>query len=205
MSEEEKRMQTNVLKDVDRVEIPLFPLHAAFNSGQKLALRIFEPRYREMIKQVAGKKEAFGIVQILSGHEVGPTPTIASHGVMASIIDFETLPDGLLGITIFGERPFVVDNTRIQEDGLMIGLVVPFLQSKNASSGKTDYEHAGPMDYEVANGLGVPVEEYVQALLGKRVQTERLEAGTVVDGVKLVRTRVIFRYQGQTTFIDLDE
>ncbi len=65
--------------------------------------------------------------------------------------------------------------------------------------------NAGAMDRQVAGGLGVPVEEYVEALLGKRVQTERLEKGDVVGGETLQKTRVIFRYKGRQTHLDLDD
>ena len=65
--------------------------------------------------------------------------------------------------------------------------------------------NAGAMDRQVANGLGVPVEEYVEALIGKRVQTELFEKGTLVEGETLQRTRVVFRYQGRQTHLDLDD
>lgn len=42
----------------------------------------------------------FGIVQILSGNDVGPTPTIAAYGTFATIVDFEEFQDKLLGITV---------------------------------------------------------------------------------------------------------
>ncbi|MBF0370290.1 MAG: LON peptidase substrate-binding domain-containing protein [Magnetococcales bacterium] len=190
---------------MSEMEIPLFPLGSELKTGQRLSLRIFEPRYLEMIKRVAGKEEAFGIVRILSGHEVGETPTVVSHATLATIVDFDTLPDGLLGITVLGERPIRIHRTWVQADGLMMALVSPLPPRNQSMSRETHSEDAGPMDYQVAEGLGVPVAEYVQALLGKRVQTERLEAGTIVNGIKLAKTRVIFRYQGRSTYIELDE
>jgi hypothetical protein len=66
-------------------------------------------------------------------------------------------------------------------------------------------ENAGEMDRLVAKGLGVPVEEYVEALLGKRVQSERLEQGSVYKGITLKKPRFIFRYQGRETYLELDE
>lgn len=61
------------------------------------------------------------------------------------------------------------------------------------------------MDRLVAKGLGLPVEEYVEALLGKRVQSERLERGTVYKGITLEKPHFIFRYQGRETYLKLDE
>jgi hypothetical protein len=64
--------------------------------------------------------------------------------------------------------------------------------------------NAGAMDIQVAKGLGMPVEEYVEALIGKRVQTERFEKGEIVAGETLQKTRVVFRFQGRQTHLDLD-
>ena len=191
---------------VDKMKIPLFPLYIEPVPGQQLTLRIFEPRYLALVKQVAGKEDAFGIVQILSGNEVGATPDIAAFGIMATIIDFQSLPDGVLGVTILGGRPFSIRHTWVQQDGLMMSHVAP-LQIEQYGYRETNIgsDNAGPMDHKVAEGLGIPVEEYVQALLDKRVRSERLEAGSIVNGSQLTRTRVTFRYQGRFTFLELDE
>ena len=193
------------LDDEEGMKIPLFPLHGKLFPDKNIALRIFEPRYREMIKRVAGKKEAFGVVPILVGSDAGKTPTILPHGTLASIVDFDTLPDGLLGITIMGGRPFAVHHTWVLADGLMMGHVTPLTAAENSTIGETRSGNAGPLDHRVADGLGVPVDEYVLALLSKRVQTEFLGIGSHIDGIPLTKNRVIFRYQGRTTFIDLDE
>ncbi|MBF0144613.1 MAG: hypothetical protein HQL84_00825 [Magnetococcales bacterium] len=63
--------------------------------------------------------------------------------------------------------------------------------------------NAGEMDRRVAQGLGIPVAEYVDALLKGRVRVERWERGTVVDGVTLLFPRAIFHYQGRWTQLDL--
>ncbi|MBF0620947.1 MAG: LON peptidase substrate-binding domain-containing protein [Magnetococcales bacterium] len=112
----------------EEIEIPLFPLHTELLPAHQLALRIFENRYLDMVKQVAGKKESFGIVRILAGNDIGETPTTVSQGVLATIIDFETLSDGLLGITILGGRRFQVRQTWVLNNGLMMGRVAPFVQ-----------------------------------------------------------------------------
>ncbi|ABK44148.1 peptidase S16, lon-like protein [Magnetococcus marinus MC-1] len=107
------------------MEIPLFPLHVHLQPGQQLALRIFEPRYLKMISQVAGKTSAFGIVPIISGSDAGEIPLIETHGMLASIVDFQNMPDGLLGITVLGERGFKIQRTWVMEDGLLMGKVSP--------------------------------------------------------------------------------
>jgi len=44
---------------------PLFPLQLVFFPGDKLPLHIFEPRYREMIKECLDSASAFGIVSFI--------------------------------------------------------------------------------------------------------------------------------------------
>ncbi|MEG3639523.1 LON peptidase substrate-binding domain-containing protein [Magnetococcus sp. PR-3] len=103
------------------MEIPLFPLHVDLQPGQKLPLRIFEPRYLNMIKRVAGKTAAFGIVPIIEGSDAGAIPLIEERGTLVTITDFQKMPDGLLGITVLGEGPFKIHRTWTLEDGLLMG------------------------------------------------------------------------------------
>jgi Lon protease-like protein len=195
----------SVEENVEGRIIPLFPLQTTLAAGGRMALRIFEPRYLDMVKEVAGKKESFGIIQILSGQDVGPTPTIAAYGMLATIIDFETLSDGLLGITVQGERPFKIRYTWVQDNGLLRAHILPTTEGEKQIGEKIGPENSGPMDRQVAQGLGITPQEYVDALLNKRVKTQHLESGTLVDGIKLSKPRVIFRYQGRSTHVDLDE
>ncbi|HIJ85571.1 MAG: hypothetical protein HW380_1459 [Magnetococcales bacterium] len=66
-------------------------------------------------------------------------------------------------------------------------------------------EDGGDMDRTVAKALGIPVEEYCQALLKGRVTVERFERGDVIDGVTLLFPRAVFRYQGRWTPMDLEK
>src|SRR5208282_3315205 len=42
--------------------IPLFPLEVVLFPGELLPLHIFEPRYKEMIRECSEKKQRFGVV-----------------------------------------------------------------------------------------------------------------------------------------------
>jgi Lon protease-like protein len=187
------------------VEIPIFPLQLKLQPGQQVPLRIFEPRYLDMVKKVAGKKEGFGIVQITAGGDVGPTPDIKPYGTLATIVDFDTLEDKLLGITILGERQFKIRNTWVEDSGLMMGSVEIVAPGNEEINFETGPDNAGPLDIKIAKQLGIPTREYVNALLKKQIKTEHLEPGDIVDGEKLTKTRVIFRYQGRSTYIDIEE
>ena len=51
--------------------LALFPLNTVLFPGQLLPLHVFEPRYRQMIGECIQHGQAFGVVLIRSGEEVG--------------------------------------------------------------------------------------------------------------------------------------
>lgn len=102
-------------------ELPLFPLQSVLFPGGSLALRVFEPRYLELVKRCGRRGEGFGVCLILAGRETGAPALPAAHGTEAVIVDFAMTEDGLLGITVEGRRRFRVERTRVRDDGLVIG------------------------------------------------------------------------------------
>jgi Lon protease-like protein len=100
--------------------IPLFPLNIVLFPGGPLPLRIFETRYVDMVRRCMREGEGFGVVLIREGKEVGPAETF-DIGTLAKIVDFDQLPDGLLGLQCVGERRFRILARRRQADGLHIG------------------------------------------------------------------------------------
>ncbi|MEM7217167.1 MAG: LON peptidase substrate-binding domain-containing protein [Pseudomonadota bacterium] len=109
-------------------EIPLFPLGTVLFSGGQLPLRIFEPRYVDMIGRCAREQSGFGVLLLRTGSEVRKTredaePDIFRTGTEAIIEDFNTLSDGMLGVVARGRRKLRVRATRQQTDGLLLGSV----------------------------------------------------------------------------------
>jgi uncharacterized protein len=103
--------------------LPLFPLRTVLYPGGLLPLRIFEPRYVDMVGRCMRTGACFGVIHIVSGDEVGPVAGLARIGTSARIVDFETLPDGLLGLLCRGEQRFMLRAQRTQADGLHVGEV----------------------------------------------------------------------------------
>jgi Lon protease-like protein len=102
--------------------LPLFPLGLVLFPDGPLGLRIFEPRYVDMVKRCMREASPFGVVLIRQGQEAGAeTPRIETTGTSAEIVDFHQLPDGLLGLSCVGRRRFRVLAHRRQADGLNIG------------------------------------------------------------------------------------
>lgn len=102
-------------------ELPLFPLSTVLLPGGRVSLRIFEPRYLDLVKRCGRSGEGFGICLILAGREAGEPATPAAHGTEAVIVDFSMTDDGLLGLTVEGRRRFHVERTRVRDDGLLLG------------------------------------------------------------------------------------
>lgn len=51
--------------------LPMFPLESVQLPGETLPLRIFEPRYRELVTDCLAGDRRFGVVLIAAGREVG--------------------------------------------------------------------------------------------------------------------------------------
>ena len=104
--------------------LPLFPLHAVLVPGAALELRIFEPRYLDMVRECGRVGTGFGVCLILDGEEAGAPATAAAWGSEAAIEDFDTTPEGLLSLRVRGTRRFQVLRTRVRDNGLVMGEVV---------------------------------------------------------------------------------
>ncbi len=100
--------------------LPLFPLHCVLVPGAQLQLRIFEPRYLDLVRACCRDGSGFGVCLILDGEEVGKPSLPVAVGTEARIVDFDTLPGGLLGITVQGVRRFHVERTRVRDNGLVV-------------------------------------------------------------------------------------
>jgi len=104
-------------------ELPLFPLRTVLFPGGLLPLRIFEPRYVDMVGRCMSDGGEFGVVLITRGEESGAIAAVADVGTSARIVDFNTLPDGLLGLMCRGARRFRLHSRRQQGDGLHLGTI----------------------------------------------------------------------------------
>ena len=65
--------------------IPIFPLNTVLFPGAPLPLRIFEPRYRQMLERCLAGDRRFGVALIKSGEEVGAPASPYEMGTIARI------------------------------------------------------------------------------------------------------------------------
>jgi uncharacterized protein len=104
------------------VSIPLFPLNLVLFPEGPLPLRIFEPRYVDMVSRCMRESAGFGVVLIREGAEVGPVDFV-EVGTLASVVDFHQLADGFLGLSCRGGMRFRILSRSVQADGLNLGVV----------------------------------------------------------------------------------
>jgi Lon protease-like protein len=103
--------------------VPLFPLRTVLFPDGPLPLRIFEPRYLDMISACMKNEKPFGVVLATPDSETVTGDTFSAHriGTLATITDWYQGSDGILGITARGGSRFVVRSHQCQSDGLYVG------------------------------------------------------------------------------------
>ena len=108
-------------------DIPLFPLGTVLFPSGRLPLQIFERRYVDMISKCMREGSGFGVVWIRRGSEVAEASVtnldLGDYGTMATIVDWDQLPNGLLGITIEGTQRFHIEEVWQEDTGLNMARV----------------------------------------------------------------------------------
>ena len=103
------------------MKLPLFPLSSHILPAGRMALRIFEPRYVRMIKQACAQDSEFVICMLNNASDPQHANSIMPVGTSCKVIDFDLLPDGLLGVTVEGRHCVSITETETESDGLRMG------------------------------------------------------------------------------------
>lgn len=94
--------------------------------GGFLTLRIFEPRYQEMVSECLSQDVGFGVCLLHEGNEeTDPEGTFHEVGTYTRIVDWDVLEDGLLGLHCVGERRFNLLRRECRSNGLHVGKIEP--------------------------------------------------------------------------------
>ncbi|OUD14385.1 LON peptidase substrate-binding domain-containing protein [Thioflexithrix psekupsensis] len=99
--------------------VPLFPLHTVLFPGGIVPLRIFEPRYLDMVSHCLRTDSPFGVCLIQEGSELDHQVQIHDTGTLAKIIHWDRRADGLLGIDAQGQQRFRVLSRRTLSNQLI--------------------------------------------------------------------------------------
>ncbi|NTS76481.1 LON peptidase substrate-binding domain-containing protein [Catenovulum sp. SM1970] len=98
------------------MQLAIFPLPIFLLPNGVTRLRIFEQRYIRMVKE-AVQGDGFALSLYQEDNEFGTS----GWATWVKIIDFETLPDGLLSIDIQGQSMMKIDEVWYEEDKLRRG------------------------------------------------------------------------------------
>jgi len=121
---------------------PLFPLSSHLLPEGVMTLRIFEPRYKRMVKHACAENTGFVMCMLDARGDADANQHIHPIGTFAKVIDFDLLDDGLLGIKVAGSHLVEVKDIVSEADGLRVGRCSPF------ASWSCDNEplHIAPID-----------------------------------------------------------
>ncbi len=137
------------------ITIPIFPLHAVLFPGGTLPLRIFEPRYLDMVSACMKENKGFGVCLIKEGSEVGKAADTYETGTLSEISYFNQQPDGLLGITALGKQRFEILSTEIQSNQLTLA-EVELLDNEQPCTLPEQYSGAAKTLQGLLEQLGYP-------------------------------------------------
>ncbi|MCW8828972.1 MAG: LON peptidase substrate-binding domain-containing protein [Gammaproteobacteria bacterium] len=146
-----------------RHTIPIFPLHSVLFPGGPLALRIFEARYLDMVSRCLREESGFGVALIREGHEVGQAAEVYEVGTLGRISYWEQRKDGLLGITLKGERRFRILDSEVAENQLLVA-EVELLPNPPAVPLPEKYQHLAGLLGRMLTELDQPYSSLVREL-----------------------------------------
>jgi Lon protease-like protein len=131
--------------------LPLFPLDLVLLPGVPLPLHIFEPRYKEMIKECLEKKSQFGIVRAKDENFV-------NTGCTAEIINvLKTYPDGRMNILVEGQKRFEV--LQVNQERSFLQAEVFYLEDETEPAAAAEIKKALGLHGEIMELAGAKAEE----------------------------------------------
>lgn len=141
------------------MEIPLFLLKVVLHSGGRMELRVFEPRYMDMVKECLRMNTPFGVCLLAQGGEVATPASSAGvpHlvGTLATIADWDMPQLGILNIVTHGGERFRILEHRTLPDGL-VRATVELLPDPPVKAIPGDYARLVPMLRALIDALEDP-------------------------------------------------
>ncbi len=131
--------------------IPLFPLDLVLLPGVPLPLHIFEPRYKEMIKECLDGKKEFGLIR-------SHGEALENIGCTAEIIQvLKTYPDGRIDILTEGKKRFEV--LQLNQERSFLQADVFFLGDDGQAASSADVNAALRLHGEIMQLAGAEAEQ----------------------------------------------
>ena len=131
--------------------LPLFPLELVLLPGVPVPLHIFEPRYKEMIKECLDQNRNFGMVRMKD-------EDFAKIGCTAEILNvLKTYPDGRMNILAEGQRRFEI--LEVNQERAFLQADVFYLEDENDPPTDADIERATRLHGQIMELAGARDEE----------------------------------------------
>jgi Lon protease-like protein len=131
--------------------LPLFPLDLVLLPGVPLPLHIFEPRYKEMIKECLERKSSFGIIR-------AKQEAFVNTGCTAEVINvLKTYPDGRMNILVEGQKRFEV--LQVNQERSFLQAEVFYLEDETDPAAASDIKKAIALHGEIMELAGARAEE----------------------------------------------
>ena len=177
--------------------LPLFPLEVVLLPGTPLPLHIFEPRYKEMMRECLANEAPFGVVRAM---EQG----IAEVGCTAEIVTVtKEYPDGRLDLVAEGRKRFEV--LEVNEERSFLRAEVLLVPDEPGPAVEEERVRAIQLHLEILSLAGavqdlsaadqnqlsfylagsLPLDlDFKQKLLAMRSESERIQTVTVyLEGI----------------------
>lgn len=110
---------------LDRVwgvtELPLFPLPVVLFPGVPLPLHIFEPRYRQLLRDAQASDNLFGLSFFDPEQSEREAPPVGHLGCVAEVTEVEPLPDGRSNILTLGLIRYRIESYIERGDPYLVG------------------------------------------------------------------------------------
>lgn len=183
------------------LELPLFPLQTVLFPGGVLPLKIFEPRYMDMVGECLRAEAPFGICLISEGTEVGAPAVPHLTGTTARIMTWDMPRTGILQVTVRGERRFRILGCEAEKNGLIRGRVemlpespveapaedvsalVPLLRAIAADLGEERLPK--PHGFDDAEWVGMRLAEVLP--ISSLARQKLLELDSPLDRLEIIR------------------
>ncbi|EKE76151.1 LON peptidase substrate-binding domain-containing protein [Gallaecimonas xiamenensis] len=105
------------------MDVAQFVLDTQILPGGRMPLRVFEPRYLRMVADAMAGRRPFGICMPNPKAPLNTPERLCPVGTLVAVVDFESLPDGRLGITVEGRQRYRILSSRQEEDKLHLAQV----------------------------------------------------------------------------------
>ncbi len=145
--------------------LPMFPLGTVLFPSGVLPLRVFEPRYRDMLEDLLSGNREFGVVLIERGSEVGGGEVRSGIGTMARILEARKSGGGHWSVVAMGLQRIMVDRW-LPDDPYPMAEVRPFSDRPGPGVDPASYAALRDRLHRLLEGLVV---------LGETVPSDRVE------------------------------